>query len=547
MENKEEQNTITKSQDKHGWKTNGKNTGKRNRYRSHQRNNDPDKNAQNRNDPGVNEYWYYAVNDDIAKDVASLPYNILTGMPYEIKFNQNLGTKTGTWDAQIGQILILDYDCVPGDSTSKVAGVNMAATQLYTYIRHKNSGAKVYEAADAMMYVLAMRDIYAHIFEAKRALGAARFYPMVNRSIPDAIVNSMGFILADLTANAAAYRARLNLLIAQVNSFAVPKYFKVFLRTAFVASNIFADSNSLRGQFAIMRRMRYYTWNPKTSTQGTMLEAKPVRGTAVSNPIEMSVFLDQLEEMIMSLLLDQDAITISGDILKAFADGELYQVETMGEDYIVEPIYDENMTAQFENAVAADAYSGVTAGASLAPNLNIYQEDQLIQFSAIAIIPSGSSIIHLDSYLFNSHKDSPDFKDNLEWSRLMTMPYVTKAATADVTGTLEFKSGCEFVERMLIRQYNPAGDTDQTVYAVPQLVISVGALNNTYKELAILSNFDWHPTIYMSTSLASQFVFTFADLKVATVVDREVIGRMHDVANASVFYYGGSYDSAVKK
>lgn len=505
--------------------------------------NPQDRKEDSRGIPWSNEYWYYSIDDQLAQDIASLPYNLLAGIPANLDYEYGPVSKRRFKTNYIGSIGIINYCNTPGKATNRTAGVNMAAVQLYTYIRHANSGAKNYEAADLMMYILEMVDIYTTACEIRRALGIAKSFPIVNKALPDALLRSLGIDPGDLRSNYAQYRAKFNLLISKMNSFAVPDYFKVFLRKKYIAGNVFADSTSMRGQFYAYVRNYYYVWDTTTSELGTQLTAKLVNASGA--PQTLNALLSILEEQLNSMFLDTDAITMSGDILKAFPEAQLLQMTVVTTDEALEPILSEDALAQIENLVAADANQTLHfdwTSTAVYSSFNVTQQDQIITFDPeLKSANAATPLYVLTQYLFNSHKDKPDYKDNLEWSRCMTLPVVTQTASTSKPNVCRFFFGCEFIQHLALYTFNASGDGALDKFDVYQFTST--AQDHV---LPILETFDWHPFVYFTTGLGAQneSISVCGDLKFYTKVDRDIIAQMHDVANASVFYYGGSYNKA---
>lgn len=173
--------------------------------------------------PWKNDWQYYAVTEQIAKDIGSIPYNKLPGASVKLEAIVNGEKSALSYMPQ--SVCVLRYLTTCGRATERTSGINMAAVQLYTFVRHANSGARNYEAADLMMYILAMRDIYAEYFELKRVIGLAMSYTYTNKNLPDLLIQACGVDPIDLRRNLAQYRGRLNVLAEKINSWAVPKYF----------------------------------------------------------------------------------------------------------------------------------------------------------------------------------------------------------------------------------------------------------------------------------------------------------------------------------
>lgn len=514
--------------------------------------------------PAKNDWQFYALSEQVASDIGSIPYNVIPGVASnldQVAFSRTSSSTSAVRSENavpnnFKSLMNLRYTTSCGVGKGDTTAINMAATKLYTYTRHANSGAKNYDPADEMMYVLAMSDIYSGYFEARRAIGLAGLYSIVNRNLPDVALTAAGIDVADLRANIAQYRGRLNIIADKINSFAVPKYFKIFLRRAYIASLLFSDSDSVRGQYYMFNRMGYYKWDTTSDTNGTKLAyysySSPADGDVAEDNLgggngndqtwsmKFGGYLDILEAQLNALFLDTDANTMSGDILKAFSDSELYQVDSVPTDYIVTPTLDEDILAQIENSYCACVgMTGHKLGNTTFPvtNLDITQKNQLIEYN-----PSSSTGFYSDSSdadtkvfyykekIFNSHKDNPDYKDNLEWSRLITV-VEPSASTNQITFTVK-SCGAELLHSYSMLYMHP------TIGIVTQSFTNIDTPNTRD-----ISQFDWHPFIY-NYRTGSQHVGMqiTGDIKKYTIIPDELISRIHDSANAASFWGDSLYN-----
>lgn len=522
--------------------------------------------------PDHNDWSFYAASDEIAKGIASIPFNYLGGTKFPL----------GELEEQkpLPCVLTIPYVNSIGVTSKGTEGVNMAAAQLYTYIRHANSGAKNYEAADVMMYVIAMRDVYAQYFTLRKAIGLCPSFNFYNHNLPDLILKGMGVDAVDLRSNLAKYRTRLNLIAKKINSFAVPKYFKVFDRTAFINSYIFTDSTSIRSQFYNFVPAGKYTWSPKTSERGTELVYTPHQWEEDTEPFVMlaanlQTYLDSLEAQIDALFLDTDALTMSGDILKAFPNAELYSIGQIPDDYQVSFILDEDVLAQIENMRSMPINSFSNRGITeFKYDLNIKQIDQLIQYNPQFIFKTHDekwkpAIASVPQILINSHKDNPDYKDVLEWTRLISTFKVEEVVTTPEGGTYTkdfhlkaVTSGLEMALGFIIssdgRNTHLCSQWDSVVITPPGSSSPVDYALNMAKatsrvltEVSLLSKFDWHPVKYVEYtfkagdigSTAYEPLAWFCDTKVATTIPVETMDLINDSAIYGSFYSNSMYNN----
>lgn len=545
------------------------NNNKKNNYRGRKpyRDRDSRRDAKSTgNDvPDRNDWSFYAASDEIAKGIASIPFNYLGGTKFplgEAEFQKPLPC-----------VLTIPYVNSIGVTSKGTEGVNMAAAQLYTFIRHANSGAKNYEAADVMMYVIGMRDIYAQYFTIRKAIGLCSSFNFFNHNLPDMILKGMGVDPADLRDHLAQYRTAVNLLAKKINSFAVPKYFKVFDRTAFINSYLFTDSSSIRGQFYNFVPAGYYTWSPKTSEKGTELVFSPhqweeggLKYSMVEKPL--STYITSLTAQLDALFLDTDALTMSGDILKAFPNAELYSINQIPDDYQTSFVMDEDILAQIENMRSIPLGSFGFIASSMKYDLNIKQADQLIvytpKFTFSSNVKNAVHISEVPQVLINSHKDEPDYKDVLEWTRLVsTFKYEFKTNAQDasvtdytlsvVTSGLETPLGyiisTNGANTLLCTQWDHVVErTDSPAQIVPTLK---AAYSNAMTELSLLSKFDWHPVKYVKYEFKPgdfadeplEPLGWFADVKVATTIPVETMDLINDSAIYGAFYSNSMYNN----
>lgn len=508
----------------------------------------------------------YALSDQIARDFGSIPYNTLTGVGVRVLAERLVsggaaGQTMSIAEWNVEAVAAIEYANAYFSSAKQETGLNMAAMQLYTYTRSKNSGAKNYEAADEMMLILAMRDIYAGYSEIKRAIGVASTYSLVNRAFPKTLADALRIDVVDLQQNIAKYRGQLNVIAKKINSIAVPDYFRVFRRTDYITSNIFGDSNSIRGQFYVYVRKGYYTWNTTADTQGTALTYTEFNNGAVGG-VPLSYYIDILDDQINAILADTDANTISGDILKAFMESSIYRISEVTENYTIAPVMDEDILAQIENSYALSGYGydrttstavSTKLGDTTASSMNVRQSNGLLMwqpvFTTAAQFSTGEvAIPYPTKKLFNSHKDEPTYLDNLEWSRLITIAAVAAAGSGQSVPLIRVEAcGAELLFNVVaytttsvtvIRQ--TAFDYYPTTQPAQPPISTWGSLVEAYS----LQQYDWHPIAYFFNITGrdglntSYRLYTAGDMKKYTWVTDDVFSNIHDCANAAVYYKG---------
>lgn len=119
------------------------------------------------NDPG-----WYEVSPELTRDVASIPFNIITGSGLPKVNVPNSGTTIAMLgndfsDCALPGVFAIRYVPTIGTSAGPTSAVNVAGRSIYSWVRHQNSGHSNYEAVDLLDYILAMDSIYTEILQAK--------------------------------------------------------------------------------------------------------------------------------------------------------------------------------------------------------------------------------------------------------------------------------------------------------------------------------------------------------------------------------------------
>nr|QXV86466.1 capsid protein [Rat picobirnavirus] len=513
---------------------------------------DPNYTKKHRGNGPRNPWQTYAINEEIAEQVANIPYNVLAGVTFDLGADAfTFGSPTSTLSAKPERqqaLMVITYMPSIGIAEDRTDGINMSAVQLYERTRRKNSGAKVYESPDLMMYVLAMRDIYGVALFIGRALKLASKYEVVNKSIPDILLTALNVDPIDLRGNRAQYSAQYNALIERINTFPIPRVFPCFDREDFVESNVFMDSSSLRGQMYVYRREGYYLFTPEKEETGTSLTwnwfKRPVAPNFKANPL--SYYLTILEEQVNAVFEDVDAQTMQGDLMKAFEKEPLYQLKVVGLDETIQFTFDEDALAQFENMRVAlgQPNAGTGSGATgyelaaigIIGNLNITQKDNNIVFTP-TISTSGSAttaFVSQTKTIINSHKDKPDYRDNLEWTRLIVTKRIASTGSNAVIEKIT-SCGLEIPLRFECWRYTSGPSNSFNSY-----ITTVGT---NFNRPTGIEQFDWHPIIYeWSTHVSSGTVDGFnisginGDLKVMTVIDDSTLQLINHEAVNAAFY-----------
>lgn len=465
----------------------------------------------------TNDWRYYAISEQLAKAVGNIPFNLLPGRPLSINAQGTVEGKTWSDGTMTTLPSVMQISYIPsiGYSDTGEAAINIAAKRLYTFVRHANSGAKVYEAPDLMMYIIAMENCYRLWWEARRAYQVCTTYEADNRNLPLVLGGALNLDVAGSAGSLAQANFELNDLRNKINSFWVPNIFNSFKRASVITNGVFMDSDSMRGQFYVYSMAYYYKFSGRTSETGSQLIATET-GSAYSLLDKISLVRDAIN----ALIVDDDINTMSGDMMKAFKDSDRFSLPEVPSIDKLQIAFDEDILAQIENSCSI---SIVTTSVSL----DITQANANIVFKPIARVSTTLGIFEQlmwgSNKLFNSHVSNPDFKQVLEWTR--------DICCTSANGKPVF--GAEIITEYNI-WYNEAGSITGTN------IDSYLAENTTDSGIkgCLLSNFDWHPIIYYARVTGNSYegVGYYADVKYFTQISPDVINHMHDCAIQALYY-----------
>lgn len=94
------------------------------------------------------------MNPQLVKDVASLSFRTPLGSPSGLPSRSN---PVGRDRRSIPGIMNLYFVPTIGSSTAgESSAINIAAKNIYSFVRHENSGRINYDAPDLMLYLLAL-------------------------------------------------------------------------------------------------------------------------------------------------------------------------------------------------------------------------------------------------------------------------------------------------------------------------------------------------------------------------------------------------------
>nr|UVJ88895.1 putative capsid protein [Picobirnavirus sp.] len=248
----------------------------------------------------------------LVKAASSLIFNQRYGFNYETIENLP-AVITGRSNAIPG-VVGLTFRQLLASKGTDADPINVCSKNLYSYIRHANSGSANYESSDLMQYVIAVLGIATELEQCKRDLRLVLTYSPINQYVYRAILLNRGYTMTqinDMMTNHAVYTGYINAIIAKLNTFKIPKEFSVFDRFAWMVTNIFKDDN--------LNKATYYYYNTLDRVHYDWANRKIVDSMInLSSYVTFGAYLDSINAEIDNLLAYEDIGIMTGDILKAY-------------------------------------------------------------------------------------------------------------------------------------------------------------------------------------------------------------------------------------
>lgn len=460
------------------------------------------------NDPG-----WYASDPAILRDAASIPFSWSLGTTIP---RGGEGAVTCPSSDALPGIMRVDLHPAMGLSNTADSALNTAATALYSYIRSANSGHANYFAPDLMLYCGAMAQVYSYINWCQRLYGLATMYAQKNRYMPKALLTSMGVEPDSIINNLANFRYWINVMVSKASSMAVPATMSYFSRTAFLYSNIYCESESIKDQLYYFHPASWLKFRFDSGTEAGMLENVKLKAANADGLLRLAEIQQFGEEMLGILITDEDMNIMSGDILKAYGIEHIIKLTSIDEYYPIIPICDPMVLEQIHNATLASTQDPVTVTQD--PDGGYLISLPCSKHNPAVWAITSNKILSVD-------KVEPGPEDVIESTRLMLAGDSSRSTSE---GVYYFGCGTEIAECVRIYTLLSDGTLSSSRYGSIN-ILGTAVAWNVAKEMAKLKMFKYAPTVaYANDKNEVQcFVESIDNYAVLNPMD---IYKLHDVA-----------------
>lgn len=532
-------------------------------------------------DPSNDVSWY-TKNPQLLKDSASLSFFNPLGQSYPLNYYglDSIGYSDTPQKSGIPGIMALHLAPTVGISTGPASAANVAARNIYSYVRHANSGHANYEAPDLFMYLMAVSSAYSYFAHLCRLYGVLRYYTQKNKYLPTSLVSALGFKRTSDSAtlqHIAQLRQKINYLGVKLRSLYVPNTMSYFIRQMWCYTGVYKDSPADKSQLYVYVPEYVFKWSSTGSQYGTSLEPVWLYDKTGDPVYDINMAPTILEDLLEALLTDEDAGIMGGDLLKAYGQDKMFQLRELTEDYVVVPAFSEEVLNQIHNASILGMHPSCctsapvtgTGGVSFGSDFKVTQDPNTgyIKFNPIWYVDAHASTskgfaledivkgvpfaLAKEQYLDLSYEEATPERI-MTSTRLMTCAVITntKGATMDKDNYTIGVTGCgsEIVTRAQLFSVSDDNKTDisdiipvdvsssmffSTAGTVPirDALVTMGTLNQ-------VGFFALAPKLYTGAVNDERKIMSSGvcgDLYNFTVVNFKDLNRMHDAAVLSEF------------
>lgn len=499
-----------------------------------------------------NDVSWYAKNEALLRDSASFAYGIPLGTAINSVPQANFSQFGGTTISATGLAKVIPGVCavhfVPtiGMSDDTYSAANLAARNIYSFVRHANSGSANYDSPDLMMYLLATDSCFSFYAMMVRAYGLMRTYSATNRYLPKVLVESMRLNYNDLMTKLAEFRYFINQYAVKLGSLCVPGDMSYIERHIWMNSYVYTDSASWKAQNYLYVQDAFYTFVEQTEGPGYLEYTDWVTNSGSNMGLnEIIAFANALIE---PLLASEDIGIMSGDILKAFGRDNLFYVNMIAEDYTVLPAYSAEVLSQIENTIVLGEPSASTTLSTYSRNITqdvtgptagAIRQHFFWEVSATTATPGYRSQIAALALprILNMHKDEVSAGDTMVATRMMNivtqLGYSTEPSPGYAVWEVE-QCGSEICVSVEISYIVPGAARGRYNLNTYGIIVPTTQASITQ---AALASFDWAPqfaVVYYQSS-GSQVQGYTTDFDNYTVLTSNDLTRMHDAALLSEF------------
>lgn len=249
-------------------------------------------------------------------------------------------------------IMKISYIPTYGVVKDSHSGINAISTKIYTTMRTFQTGSTNYDAADLIGYICAWDQCNAVVAFIKRLLRFANTWIMNNTYTPKALIESQGINFEDTVTKLTEYRARLNRIIFQLNTFYVPNVLPIIERHQQMCENFYMDrADTTKAQFIYFYPSDFFKLSMNTASPTSLELVSTPTSTYDTHAATVTIgkLLDFLQNMLSELVNNSIVDTMSGDLQRSFGPEKQRLCYILEADSYGIPVYDEALLNAVHN------------------------------------------------------------------------------------------------------------------------------------------------------------------------------------------------------
>nr|UUA79496.1 putative capsid protein [Picobirnavirus sp.] len=503
-----------------------------------------------------NDPSWYLQNPSMASDMANFAWTTPQGSPMRmhnwVVESAHPLANIPKWHANPG---ILGLEVLPtfGLSIDADSSLNIAMHNIYTDVRYRNSGGKVYDAPDLFMYHLAIASLFSMMIWIQRTYAFTRLYTQKNDYMPHAYFAINHLDVTTFESNFATFHGKILLRLAKLQKFYVPTSMKLFDRMLFLFRDIYTEGTSLKDQQYMFVPAGFLKLG-YDEDGATALKYVFIRD---GEYLSMDAMFAIWDDMLAALNSESDIHTMSGDIERAFQGATFRLDPNFAIDYSVNPIFSIEVLEQIKNArcVGGDYYQedivqDESKGWIICRPLSRHTFPST---SGNARYAAGATTRALaDNIILTTGTDAVGSALTMSNSRLSVMSYQHDILQNDDSGLVTqdyLITGTEIPYRFIVADYTVDTNRarllvfDEYEYTMNLIDQSSGAdVYKWLKRVADLSCFKYHPATLLFVTELNNSSYSYDVSGVAVnydvdnfqIVTEEDLRNVHSVAIASL-------------
>ena len=284
------------------------------------------------------------------KDTSNLSWKNTVGAPFTLRNNDESASQVASFKAAVSGIARLEFVAMPGvqsTGNNAVSSVQLAADQLFSVVRHANSGKANYEPVDLMLYFLASSNLHMYYEWMKRVYGVVKAsYSAFSAYQPRILLSSMNVNATNILQNIDSLRTYINSYAQAVNAaVAVPKTLRMVTRHRSLCSHVFKDAENEQAQLYVFEPSGFWRYSPRSATTGGEMAWDSLTGE-----LTLSDIVALGDKLLTAIVDEEDIVSIMrGDVIKAYGT-DLQNLPPVDATYGVKPEFNSNALLQIHNA-----------------------------------------------------------------------------------------------------------------------------------------------------------------------------------------------------